>query len=1445
MKKITRKIVSSILSLVVALSSFGMLSTGVYAENTTISVDDTFSFENLSLSGIAYSEKVITGSNGNKITYYENGALNKPNPKTAIVDGESINISNYYYIKTSAQPTASNVGAGVIAMSLSKDVKVDVHIVNDSTNLRNFQIFDGNMNPVLTNVVDVRYSSKVPNVVCSSFVASATGTYYICATGNLVIPKITTKAPDYTTVSGTVTVPEGKSISTLNFTTSTISKGVASASVTNNTYSVNLLKGETYTIECDDPTLIINSSVTVGTESQQTNNINVNTAAAQTVTGDIVGLNSADVSSVSSVTITNTVTNAAIQVGVSNSAYTCNLIPGTYTVSAPTVNGYTLSSLSSQPFTVTVGGNENYKNILYIKNITPATGNVSVGSNKTYTTITDAVAAVEAGITSGAISATASNPVTISIDPGVYEEQVIITKDNIKLINADTTGEVVMTWYYGIDYIYYSCHNGYYNKEYAVDKHQKGEPLSWGSTLVVLGANFYAENITVQNSFNKYMSDAEIPDGVEHIRTNAYDNTVLDRVADADVTLRKSTERAAAVVLNGNANNTEFYNCKFLSSQDTLYTGANNSYFKDCVIAGETDYIFGQGGTSIFDNCELRWCGYGNNVNSNMGYITATRARCIFRNCSVTEATDTDTTVKPTTSMTAIPGYFGRPWGLETEVYFINTSIGSKTADVDDLASAGDSLILNKGWNSMVDVYPFDDTITFREYGNSNGKTTYGYAMTTADYNNMQPQYDSQYFGTWKPANHPVNYADNPNKTYTFDFANKIKDDITSMQDVLCSSLNNVDVEGTAQLSGSYTHVGDGNIDEFTTLAPDTTGSHKGYNTNASSTITFNIIGDDTTVSTIYLTDNAETKTLAANVKKNGVSVGNLAEVSNSGGVYALSVTGAGEYTITFSTAVLLSEFQVTTTGVLSSSIVNNKYQFDFTTSDNATISGSAVEKEAVVTGGTDKGVITIDATNGSFGYEGNNGYGISGTGKITFTLVGEENVSYNTNIEMNIPAMAGTIVLYSGNTEIETVNVITSGLHNITQSLVPGTYDIIFTPSSNKIYCKTVVISTEATLMAPLYPNSYGFEFTDNSGSVTAQQLEYAVDDNTAAIVLDGSEGNFVYNTGNGAQHGYTISPNAMIGFKTVGSETLNNMISINISYVNSGQQIPLKIYSADDTLFANPLVSETVTAAGIYSLAFSGEAGEYILRFEHSGSTYCPRLTIKSSGTLGVQTIPVYTTYTYDFTTGTESITDSEMLMANTETDNTASVKLNGSFTPYTANQSTYGYEIRNGKVYFTLSGEGNIDVTISILTRANAGTVSVYKANDLTNAVATDTSGASLTFTDTAGEYVIVFERSGQTYCTNFSITTTGTLSSETLTAIQLLTDDFEGVSDETSEYELVISDDLSLEEVVDEQTEQLTDNDTLINDGTSEELSEEVLEQEESNDENELINEEEAL
>ena len=284
--------------------------------------------------------------------------------------------------------------------------------------------------------------------------------------------------------------------------------------------------------------------------------------------------------------------------------------------------------------------------------------------------------------------------VTIHIAPKTYRQQIVVNTPYITFINDEPlNGDVVLTFYYGIGYKYYSVNDkGFFDQKLFEKKSQKRSGVrSWGATVHILGGASYfkAKNIIFENSFNRYMTEEEIKDGVELSMESGIQAV---RTMNLDVKAKDSTERAAAISIE--AGYAEFLNCKFYSSQDTLYTGGSPSYFKNCLIEGETDYIFGPG-NAVFDRCELRWKGF--SVSPKGGHITAAKSTgtgYLMYNCKVTK----------NKALSVKVGDFGRPWGVTAKVLYINTILEDSTT------------ITNEGWGAMSGVQP--ETIEgFKEYG--------------------------------------------------------------------------------------------------------------------------------------------------------------------------------------------------------------------------------------------------------------------------------------------------------------------------------------------------------------------------------------------------------------------------------------------------------------------------------------------------------------------------------------------------------------------------------------------------------------------------------------------------------------------------------------------------------------------------------------------------------
>lgn len=343
---------------------------------------------------------------------------------------------------------------------------------------------------------------------------------------------------------------------------------------------------------------------------------------------------------------------------------------------------------------------------------------ITVGANKQYKTINDALAAV------AKMNRPNNERVNIVIDPGNYEEMLVVDVPNVTLKNAagdkasiELTNKGVdiaenavrITSYYGHGYNYYSMNNnckwdadvlaankenGYYSMVNTGSGTTSGS--YWNATAVVMADGFEADGIIFENSFNQYISKKEAADtvvmwesGSKGERPTTYGDTSVQR--------RSFVERAAAMAIMGNRS--VFTNCKFIGRQDTLYGGRDiQAKFNKCDILGAVDYIFG-GMNAVFNECNLRM-NTSSADESDQAYLTAAQQTSgrgfLFWNCTVTSTTPGVDTASEYRSK---PGYFGRPWQANTsEVVFYNTTIEATDAP----GYEGKSLIVPQGWNNTL-----------------------------------------------------------------------------------------------------------------------------------------------------------------------------------------------------------------------------------------------------------------------------------------------------------------------------------------------------------------------------------------------------------------------------------------------------------------------------------------------------------------------------------------------------------------------------------------------------------------------------------------------------------------------------------------------------------------------------------------------------------------------
>ncbi|MCM1090924.1 MAG: pectinesterase family protein [Butyrivibrio sp.] len=352
---------------------------------------------------------------------------------------------------------------------------------------------------------------------------------------------------------------------------------------------------------------------------------------------------------------------------------------------------------------------------------------ITVGKNKDYETISAALGDIKKMLRTDAATGALKN-VTIMIDPGDYEEMLVIDTPNVTLKNASATPSIALknkgvdidenavrvTWYYGHGYTYYSMGSDckYDAAELAANKANgyasfknpgsgKTSGSYWNASVVITADDVSAEGIIFENSFNQYMSKKAVEDVIEP-QSGAKEDKEHPRskmeAGDTMVQNKSYVERAAALAIYENVKRVSFDNCKFIGRQDTLYGGDKaTAAFYNCSIYGGTDYIFG-GMTAVFAKCDLVF--NTSEDKNDVGYITAAQQSSgkgyLMYNCTVTSTTPNVDTASVYTSK---PGYWGRPWQANTgEAVFYHTIV--EAADEHWVGEYGKSLIQPIGWNS-------------------------------------------------------------------------------------------------------------------------------------------------------------------------------------------------------------------------------------------------------------------------------------------------------------------------------------------------------------------------------------------------------------------------------------------------------------------------------------------------------------------------------------------------------------------------------------------------------------------------------------------------------------------------------------------------------------------------------------------------------------------------
>ena len=163
------------------------------------------------------------------------------------------------------------------------------------------------------------------------------------------------------------------------------------------------------------------------------------------------------------------------------------------------------------------------------------------------------------------------------------------------------------------------------------------------ASITVSGDDFYAENLTIENSFSR--------------------NRPLKQEGSQAVALKITGDRAV------------FRKVRFLGYQDTLYANSKRcetdkgpceparQYFSECYIEGNVDFIFGDA-LAFFDRCEIHALAHSViMLTAQSRHYAEEKSGYVFDHCRITAEKGADRV------------YLGRPWRAYSTVVFLNTEM--------------------------------------------------------------------------------------------------------------------------------------------------------------------------------------------------------------------------------------------------------------------------------------------------------------------------------------------------------------------------------------------------------------------------------------------------------------------------------------------------------------------------------------------------------------------------------------------------------------------------------------------------------------------------------------------------------------------------------------------------------------------------------------------------
>jgi len=224
-----------------------------------------------------------------------------------------------------------------------------------------------------------------------------------------------------------------------------------------------------------------------------------------------------------------------------------------------------------------------------------------------------------------ALDAAPKDGALVLVAPGTYREVLTVDKPGIRLRSANPDA----------------------SKTVVVNDRSAGANggTLHSATVNVTADNFFAENITFENDYNR--THEQLYNGSQALA------------------LRVIGDRAI------------FHNVRLLGNQDTVYAGSRNcapdganciparQYFSDCYIAGNVDFIFGDG-KAVFDRCEIHSTAHdGGFITAQSKHYPEEDSGFVLNRCKL--FADAGLIGKV---------YLGRPWRPYATVIFLNTEMG-------------------------------------------------------------------------------------------------------------------------------------------------------------------------------------------------------------------------------------------------------------------------------------------------------------------------------------------------------------------------------------------------------------------------------------------------------------------------------------------------------------------------------------------------------------------------------------------------------------------------------------------------------------------------------------------------------------------------------------------------------------------------------------------------